>query len=214
MLRPTLALAAKSGGESSADVPGDSLLRGLSFTNKKEPVTVTADALEFDYRARVLVYRGKVTATQGDMKLSSDVLTLKLEAKTANRLESVIAEGHVELVKGQRTANADRAEYDQGNRTIVLTNNAVLRDGPNQVSGDQVTVYLDDERTVIQGGDRRVQALLFPQGTAAVAPTPAAPKGDGRDGAEEKHHHHRERSSPQSPSPTLAPSSTPPTDQP
>ena len=147
------------------------VLQGLSFTKSKEPVSITADALEFDYRSRVLTYRGKVVAEQGDLKLQSDVLTLTLAKENGDRLESVVAEGHVQLVKGERSASAGRAEFDQKERTVILRLNAVVQAGANQVTGDKITVYLDDERTVVDGGESRVRAVIYPQQSPAPAET-------------------------------------------
>ena len=44
----------------------------------------------------------------------------------------------------------------------MLSQNAVVHDGPNEVSGDRIVVYLDEERSVVEGGGGRVKAVLFP----------------------------------------------------
>lgn len=175
-LLPLTAFAAGRKTPAAGDVPaGDSLLQGLSFTRSKEPVTITADALEFDYRSRVLTYRGKVMTQQGDTQLQADLLTLTFEKNEGNRLESVVAEGNVRLLKGEREATAARAEFDQKERIVVLRKDAVVRSGQNEVRGEKITVYLDDERTIVEGGENRVHAVIYPQGTAipTTAPTPA-----------------------------------------
>jgi len=141
---------------------GDPLLGSLSFTSSDEPVEVTADSLEFDYRTRVLIYRGNVVARQGDVQLSADSLTLDLSPGEKSELQSVVAEGNVHFSKGTRRATAGRAVYDQAKRLIVLSRNAVLSDERGNVSGDTVHVYLDDGRTVIEGGPGRVRAVLRP----------------------------------------------------
>jgi lipopolysaccharide export system protein LptA len=165
----------------SAVANPDSLLGALSFTAGHEPISLSADGLEFDYRARVLTYKGNVVAIQGDMKLESNVLTITLAESDAkgqsstNQLREVVATGNVRLSKGERTATAGRAVFDQARRTAVLSENAVLRDGPNQVTGERVVVYLDEARSVVEGGSRRVQAVLFPpNGEATPSPRAAA----------------------------------------
>lgn len=140
----------------------DPLLGALSFGTSREPITINSDALEFDYRSRVLTYTGGVVATQGDMKLESKTLTVALDEHTGNKLKEVVALGDVRLSKGTRWATAGRAVFDQVQRTVVLSDNAVLHEGPNQVSGERVVVYLDQERSVVEGGNGRVKALLFP----------------------------------------------------
>jgi lipopolysaccharide export system protein LptA len=85
----------------------------------------------------------------------------------------VVADGDVHLWKGTRWATAGRAVFDQTRRTAVLSRDAVLHDGPNEVSGERVVVYLDEQRSVVEGGNGRVKAVLFPphEGT----PPPGAP---------------------------------------
>lgn len=140
----------------------DPLLGSLSFTDSQAPVEVTARSLEFDYRARVLVYRGDVVAKQDDVRLTAETLTLDLSGAEKSELKSLVAEGNVHFSKGDRRASASRAVYDQSKRLITLSRNAVLEDDRGNVSGDTVHVYLDDGRTVIEGGSGRVRAVLRP----------------------------------------------------
>jgi len=150
----------------AAQPPGsagvDPLLGGLSFTSSREPIAMTADALEFDYRTRVLTYRGNVVVTQGDLKLESGTLTVSLDDHADNRVKEVAAVGDVRLSKGTRWATAGRAVFDQTQRKVVLSDNPVLHDGGSQVSGERVVVYLDEERSVVEGGSGRVKAVLIP----------------------------------------------------
>lgn len=145
------------------------LLGGLSLDSRREPITVSADSLVFDNRTRVLTYSGGVVVTQGDMKLESQTLTVALDDQADSHLKEVVAAGVVRLSKGTRWATAGRAVFDQTRRTVVLSDNPVLHDGLNQVSGEQVTVYLDEERSEVKGGNGRVRALLFPSQRATAA---------------------------------------------
>jgi len=157
------AQAAVSKPKTAAPAKGsDPFLGSFSFTSSNEPVEVTSKTLEFDYRARVLTYRGDVVAKQGDVELSSDTLTIDLSKGEAPELKTVVAEGHVRFSKGTRRATAEHAVYDQSKRLIVLSRNAVLSDDRGDVSGETVHVYLDESRTVIEGGSGRVRALLRP----------------------------------------------------
>jgi len=146
----------------------DPLLGALSFGSSKEPISITAATLDFDYRTKVITYRGNVVATQGDMQLQSNTLTVALDNARGDRLKEVVAEGAVKLSKGSRWATAKRAVFDQVARTVVLSEEAVLHDGQNEVSGERVVVYLDEQRSVVEGGEqKRVKAVLYPPENAA-----------------------------------------------
>lgn len=157
--------------------PGpDALLSGLSFSSSNKPVSVSADSLEFDYRTHILKYEGGVVATQGDMRLQSHTLTVVLDSTAKGSIKEVIAQGEVHLSKGSRWATGGRAVFNRRNNTVVLSDNAVLHDGPNEVSGNRVVVYLDQDRSVVEGGTGRVKAVLYPP--KAVA-TPTVVGGQG-----------------------------------
>lgn len=165
---------------------------GLGGTRSKEPITITADHLEYEYKDGVIVYRGDVVAVQGDVKLRSNELRITLarrddrkangaalaadlEDASASRLQAVVASGNVRIDQGTRWAVGGKATFEQANRTLVLTDNPVLHDGPNEVAGDRVIVYLDEDRSVVEGGRKRVKAVLFP-GSEDAAPKPSTPE--------------------------------------
>ena len=59
----------------------------------------------------------------------------------------------------------EKAVFDERQRIVTLSGNAVMREGNNQVSGERVTVYLDEKRSVVDGGggSRRVEMVLMPE---------------------------------------------------
>jgi lipopolysaccharide export system protein LptA len=156
---------------------GDAKPGLLGLRSSKEPITITSDNLEYQYKDGIVVYRGDVLAVQGDVKVKSNELRITLvksddpkAAKTgadlddtsASKLQSVVAVGSVRIDQGTRWAVGGKATFDQTNRTLVLTENPVLHDGPNEVLGDRVIVYLDEDRSIVEGGRKRVKAVLFP----------------------------------------------------
>lgn len=192
-----LALAAAAipaGAESARERSDGGGFAASEFGKRKEPITINSDALEYDYKGNVVVYRGDVQATQGPVKLRSDVLTVTFEQsgqkpaaeKTADvmasggtrRLRQIVATGKVRIDHGTRWATGGRATFDQGARTIVLTEEPVLHDGANEVVGDRVVVYLDEDRSVVEGGRKRVKAVLYPNKDDGLAPRGPAPRDE------------------------------------
>jgi lipopolysaccharide export system protein LptA len=177
------------GAEAPADPSRSRFLDATELGKSKDPIVVTSDRLEYDYRSNVVVYRGAVQATQGRLKITSDTLTVtfadgngdgKDEAKSdaksgaaapqggialgggSARLKEIVAAGKVRIEDGTRWATGGRAVFDQTNRTLVLSEAPVLHDGANEVLGDRVIVYLDEDRSVVEGGRKRVKAVLYP----------------------------------------------------
>lgn len=169
--------------------PSDAAPLAVPGLRRDQPITVTSRTLEYDYKTNVVVYRGDVQAQQGDVRLRSDELVIRLlsadqEKRGADapdgaaessgdpfggrvQLRQVEATGSVRIDQGDRWATGGRAVFDQERRTLVLSENPVLHDGPNQIAGDRVVVYLDENRSVVEGGEKRVKAVLFPEQNGA-----------------------------------------------
>ncbi|MDX2167093.1 MAG: lipopolysaccharide transport periplasmic protein LptA [Deltaproteobacteria bacterium] len=169
---PAGAAATPAAGDPAARLDG--LLGGFSLGGGRGPVRIDADTMEFDYKTMVLTYRGKVKVSQADMTLQSDTLTVTL-TREGQKPKEVIAAGGVVMSKGTRTARGGKAVFDDAARTVTLSEQAVLQDGPNEVAGERVVVYLDEQRSVVEGGPERVRAVLVPPEDKR-----AADGGDGR----------------------------------
>jgi len=86
------------------------------------------------------------------------------KASAKQRLKEIIAEGRVEITSGDRRATAKKAVFNEARRTVVLSGDAVMQEGGNQVTGERVTVYLDEKRSQVDGGgSRRAEMLLIPE---------------------------------------------------
>jgi len=71
--------------------------------------------------------------------------------------------------------------FDQASRTVTLSDDAVLRQGANEVAGERVRVYLDEERSVVEGGKLPVRARLYPRASGEDQQTGGDPSR-GADG--------------------------------
>lgn len=161
----------------------NALFQSLSLGSGKGPVRIDSDSLELDYKSSNVTYRGHVQVTQGDITLNSDRLSITYDPSAvrrsdksveatakkatpggdADKIKEIIAEGNVRIRQGTRLAEGRRAVFDQGKQTVVLSDGAVLHDGPNQVAGERVIVYLQEERSVVESGSNsRVKAVLYP----------------------------------------------------
>src|SRR5262249_59374724 len=79
------------------------------------------------------------------------------------QLKEIVAEGNVDITSGDRHATAKKAVFTQAVRTVVLTGNAVLQEGENRVNGEKVTVFLDEKRTVVEGGGEKPRVEMIVQ---------------------------------------------------
>jgi lipopolysaccharide export system protein LptA len=157
----------KGADAKKADKGGEgSPLGQLSLNSSNEPIHVKSDELEFDYQANRVVYRGTVNVVQGDIAIDCKELVVNLaraEGKDDMQLQEVVAIGDVVITQGLRKATGGRAVFDQVKRQVTLLENPVLRDGPNEVAGERIVVYLDENRSVVESSPKkRVSAILYP----------------------------------------------------
>ncbi len=127
------------------------------------PVEVTAQNLELQQQQRQAVFTGEVVAKQGGMTLYCDKLTV-FSLPDEDQIERMEALGNVRVVQLDRTATADRAIYHQQAGTLVLIGNAKVHQGQNLVTGDEITIYLQEDRSVVKSNQTgRVRAILYPE---------------------------------------------------
>ena len=127
-----------------------------------QPIEITAQQLEAIQQQRQSIFTGHVVAKQGDMTLTADKLTIFLLEKDdqVDRLEAV---GSVKVVQLDRVATANQAVFYQGTEKLVLSGDAVVVQDKNKVSGDEIIIYLKENRSVIKSPESgRVRAVIVP----------------------------------------------------
>ena len=131
-----------------------------------DPVNISSDRLEADDRAHVLVFSGNAVAVQDDVTVHADRLTVKYSGEQRD-IQQVTAEGHVRIIQGTRVATGDKATLHQADERIVLTGSPKVTDGDNSVQGEEITIFLNNKRSVVTGGaGGRVNAVFTPKGGA------------------------------------------------
>jgi lipopolysaccharide export system protein LptA len=129
---------------------------------KDQPLEVTSGRLEADDAAHKVTFFDKVVARQGELMIYADTLTI-FYAGAKREVERIVAEKDVRIVQQNRVVTGERAEYDHRAGTVELTGSPAVHQGKDAVSGDKITVYLNENRSVISSKDgSRVNALFHP----------------------------------------------------
>jgi lipopolysaccharide export system protein LptA len=72
-----------------------------------------------------------------------------VSSRSVNRIE---ATGRVKIEKDSGNATCEKAIYYQDGDKIVLTGDPVAWDKGTRVSGKQITMFLAEDRSVVEGG--------------------------------------------------------------
>jgi lipopolysaccharide export system protein LptA len=144
-------------------------------SGKNGPVTVDADSLESMQKEGLSVFKGSVVARQNNSVQYADRMEVYTDAKT-DRIERVVSIGNVRIItRDCRMGTALRAEYYDGEQRVVLIGNARVWRDADVVTGERITMYLAEDRSLVEGGKQeRVKAIFYqdrPKTAIKMGPT-------------------------------------------
>lgn len=145
--------------------------------DRAQPVTVDADKMERFGKEGLVVFTGNVVARQNNSVQYAERMEVYLD-EAGDKILRTVSTGAVRIItRDCRTGTARRAEYYDLEQRVVLIGNARVWQEDNVVSGDTITIFLSQDRSVVQGGkDERVKAVFYPKDeTATTAPRATRP---------------------------------------
>ena len=183
--------AAAQGQQSAAPNP----LQSIQGDNKDQPVQIDAATLEVHDKSKTATFSGNVQVVQGDTTMKCQTLVVfygqevglgadgAAAATTpatatasaakpttgtpqgAQNIRRIEARGGVTVITKDQNASGDLGIYDLKTKTITLSGNVVVSQGPNVIHGERVVV---DTTT----GNARVESGSTPGAGSAVAGAP------------------------------------------
>ena len=132
--------------------------------NDHLPLTVDADKMERFGKASLVIFSGNVVARRDNSVQYADRVEVYMDEK-GDRVLRTISTGGVRIItKDCRTGTAQRAEYYDLEQRVVLLGNARVWQDDNVVSGDTITIYIAQDRTIVEGGKQeRVKGIFYSQ---------------------------------------------------
>ena len=135
----------------------------VDATQNRGPIHVTSDRLEADDEAQIVIFSGNAVATQDDVTIHADRLTIKYTGEK-REITQVIADGQVRIVQQEKLATGEKAVYYNQEERVVMTGSPKVTEGDNSVEGQEITLYLNEKRSVVSGGEGgRVKAIFTPK---------------------------------------------------
>ena len=129
-----------------------------------QPLTVDADKMERFGKASLVIFTGNVVARRDNSVQYADRVEVYMDEK-GNRVMRTVSTGAVRIItKDCRTGTAQRAEYFDLDQRVVLIGDARVWQDDNVVSGDTITIYMAQDRTIVEGGKQeRVKGVFYSQ---------------------------------------------------
>jgi len=164
------AAAAKPKATEPRGEPGGRGAPGPAGIDRNSPVTIDADQLENLQKEGLVVFTGNVVANQNSSIHYSDRMEVYLDAK-GDGIVRTVSSGNVKIItKDCKIGTAKRAEYYDAEQRVVLVGNARVWQEDNVVTGERITIFLAEDRSVVEGGKQeRVKAVFYPRSQEAAA---------------------------------------------
>jgi lipopolysaccharide export system protein LptA len=168
-----LAMAAVASGQSASPAPV-AKPPGNKATDRNQPVTVDSDKMERFGKEGLVIFTGNVVARQNGSVQYADRMEVYLDEK-GDRILRTVSTGNVRIVmKDCRTGTARRAEYHDLEQRVVLSGNARVWQDDNVVTGDNIVIYLSQDRAVAESSNNeRVKGIFYPREANADGTAPA-----------------------------------------
>ena len=115
-------------------------------------LNVTSEQMTFDRNTHTFIFKENVRVKRCNLTIDCDHLRVIRDADE-NTIKQVIATGNVRFQDGTRHAVAERADYYEADQKLVLVGNprAWDSDEQNELIGDEIIVFLEEERILVKG---------------------------------------------------------------
>jgi len=133
--------------------------------DKNAPVVVDADSLDSFQKQGLAIFKGNVIARQNNSVQYADKMEVYTDSKT-DRVERVVSTGNIRIItRDCRMGTAERAEYYDAEQRVVLIGNARVWRDADVVTGERITIFIAEDRSVVEGGKQeRVKAIFYQSG--------------------------------------------------
>jgi len=135
---------------------------GFGLTASRGPIDIASDSVEADQKQNTITFKGNVIAKQEDTTLFANTMVVYYDPET-KKLKVIVATGNVKIVQLERRATGQKATFHQDENKVILDGGAVVREGDNVVRGERVIYFVNEDRSVVEGGKgSRVSTTITP----------------------------------------------------
>ncbi len=157
--------------------------------DRSKPVNIEADSVQMDDLHKTSHYQGDVIMHQGTLEMHADRVDVHQDAAGYNQATAwgnqvyfrQKPDNSNEFIEGW----ADRVDVDEAHNTVLLTGNAKLKKGADEMTATSMLYNTETHQFAAKrdtgpgagkGPAARVRASIFPK-TAPATPNPAVPLG-------------------------------------
>lgn len=130
----------------------------LASIDSDAPIDITGDRLEVENE--VATFIGNVRAVQGPAILTAERLVADLDDKGS--FTKIHAVGTVRYSNGKEAITGARAVFDDVNRTITISENVVVTQGEQVMTGGELIYWIDTRKILFTAPDgKRIRGIFY-----------------------------------------------------
>lgn len=130
----------------------------------RSPITIDADRMEAMRKENLVIFTGNVVVKQDSSTQYAERMEVYLDDQ-GEKLSRIISTGNVKIItENCRTGTANRAEYYDDEQKVILIDNAKVWEDENVVTGDRITIFLVEDRSIVEAKSQgRVKGVFYPK---------------------------------------------------
>jgi lipopolysaccharide export system protein LptA len=147
------------------------LSHGQAAIAKDVPVHIVSDRLEAYQQQQKVIFIGNVLAKQGELTIRGDRMTIfyleegnskSNEESLTGKIDRIEVDGGVHISQKEIVATGEHVVYFNEENKIILTGKPRVERGKDSIQGEKITLFLDTEKSVVEGGPSRpVEATIY-----------------------------------------------------
>ncbi len=134
-------------------------------------LSITSKKMTLNNQVNSIIFEGDVVIEQETMILKANAVEAVFEpaaerenglienAEKKRSLTTITATGDIEFIHGVRTVYANRVVYFKKDEKMVFTGSPNIRKGHDVLKGEKITVFIQEDRVVVEGGE----AIIHPK---------------------------------------------------
>lgn len=128
------------------------------------PITIDADRMEAMRKDNLVIFTGNVVVKQDSSTQYADRMEIYLDDQ-GEQVSRILSTGNVKIITEDcRTGTANRAEYYEDEQKVILIDNAKVWEDENVVTGDRITIFLAEDRSIVEAKSQgRVKGVFYPK---------------------------------------------------
>ncbi len=140
------------------------------------PTKINADTMDYLSEENIIIFSGDVFVQRADFNLWADKITVYLkenENKKAEEsaadpissmqsgdIDTIIADDNVRMKYNTNTGKSGKAIYEAEKALLIMQQDPILYDNDNSITGEEIRYYLNESRSEVIGGTKRVEAFF------------------------------------------------------